>query len=165
MKRNETERERKFLVKTGPKQISRFHHENIEQGYLARTSENVEVRIRKKGRNHTITVKKGKGPKRFEKEVPISVPDFKALWPLTRRKRIQKVRYNIPYKKYKIELDLYQGRLRGLKTAEVEFKNSVEMKKFHPPDWFDKEITENSRYSNWNLSRFGLRQKRSNRRK
>jgi adenylate cyclase len=165
MSKNRIERERKFLVETEPKRLSKFDHNEIQQGYLARTSEKIEIRIRKKGRVHTITIKKGKGTARFEKEIPITARDFKGLWPLTKGKRIKKVRYNIPYQKHKIELDIYQGQLRNLKTAEVEFKNSMEMKKFKSPEWFDKEITGNRRYSNWNLARSGLRRTRAGWRK
>ena len=165
MKKSDMERERKFLVGKKPVDLSKFAHDTIDQGYIARSPEKTEIRIRKKGRAHTLTIKKGEGVERFEKEIPISLEDYKALWPLTKGKRLKKIRYNIPYEKHRIELDVYQGKLRGLKTAEVEFKNGADLKKFTPPDWFDFEITGDGRYSNWTLAVAGLPQKPASRRK
>jgi adenylate cyclase len=160
MNPNEIERERKFLVKKIPSGVSKYSHERIEQGYIAYTPDKVEIRIRKKGRNHTITVKKGGGTQRFEQEIPIAASEFKSLKRLVNGMLIHKTRYSIPYRKHRIELDIYGGKLRGLKTAEVEFRNKREQESFSPPAWFDKEITGNRRYSNRKMAGFRSRKKR-----
>jgi len=156
MKNGNIEREKKFLLKRNPKKLSQYPHKTIEQGYLVRSPENIEIRLRKKGKDRLLTVKKSQKDGRLEKEIPISAGDFKALWPLTKGKRLKKIRYSIPYRNHEIELDVYQGRLRGLKTAEVEFGSKAARKKFTPPDWFEKEITGNHLYSNWKLATSGL---------
>jgi CYTH domain-containing protein len=149
------ERESKFSVKYLPKNLSHFPNEVIRQGYLAKTSDDIEIRLRHRGKHRTFTVKKKKGSERFEREVKINLSDFRSLWPLTKGKRLEKIRYKIPYGKYKIELDRYRGRLKGLFTAEVEFKSPQDQKKFQPPEWFDKDISHNTRYSNWKLATRG----------
>jgi CYTH domain-containing protein len=48
-------------------------------------------------------------------------------------KKIEKIRYVIPFGKYKLHLDIFKGKLKGLIIAEVEFKNKKEMERFIPP--------------------------------
>lgn len=154
------ERERKFLVKELPPGLSRYPHELIRQGYLAvmgRGSEQVEVRVRVKGDEHFLTVKSGQGDARGEEELRITRDQFSRLWRLTKGRRIEKVRYEIPYDGLKIELDVYRGKLRGLKVAEVEFKSLAQLREFTPPPWFGREVTGQEKYSNSHLALRGLR--------
>ena len=58
---------------------------------------------------------------REEREVRLSVEQFDALWPATAGHRLTKVRYDVPWKKHIIEIDVYRGRHDGLVVAEVEF--------------------------------------------
>jgi CYTH domain-containing protein len=51
------------------------------------------------------------------------------------------------------EVDIYKGKLKGLKTVEVEFDGLSEANLFYPPSWFGKEVTNDNRYSNFNLSK------------
>lgn len=51
----------------------------------------------------------------------------------------------------RIEVDVYQGRLEGLVTAEVEFDSAQEAVDYIPPDWFGEDVTENDMYKNRNL--------------
>ncbi len=152
------ERERKFLVKKLPANLSKFKQEQIEQGYLAIPKSNGrsnEIRIRHVGGEYVLTVKRDRGEARNETEVPIPAASARSLWPLTAGARVRKVRYKMPYEGLKIELDVYAGRLRGLAVAEVEFPSAAAMKKFHPPDWFGKEVTGNDAYSNSTLASSG----------
>src|SRR6267142_3588810 len=110
------ERERKFLIKKLPSNLSRFEHDQIEQGYLAipkSSSAESEIRIRRTGRYYVMTVKRSRGSSRQETEVPIPASSATRLWPLTANRRISKVRYKIPYDGLKVELDVYRGKLRG----------------------------------------------------
>jgi adenylate cyclase len=59
----------------------------------------------------------------------------------------------LPYKKQEIEIDIYQGKLESLMTAEIEFTNLLESKKFIVPKWFDKELTGDKKFSNANLAK------------
>ena len=56
---------------------------------------------------------------------------------------ISKTRYIIPYNKYKIELDVFNGEYQGIIFAEVEFPNVEEAMEFDKiiPSWFGIEIS------------------------
>ena len=147
--------ERKFLIKEAPGNLEDYTSYEIDQGYLIITDDS-ELRIRRKGSDYFQTIKTGEGLSRGEKEIKITAEQFKALWPLTEGRRVEKVRYEIDYKSLLIELDIYAGKLDKLITAEVEFKSDSESNKFTPPEWFGPEVTSDSRYKNKNLAISGI---------
>ena len=132
----------------------------IRQGYITGGRDSIEVRLRKKVNVCTITVKSGQGLEREETEVELTGDQFNTLWPLTKDRRIEKIRYEIRIKGAVVELDIYQGPLEGLKIAEIEFPSVKESESFEPPDWFSSEVTEDESYKNKNLAGFGLPEKR-----
>ena len=54
------------------------------------------------------------------------------------------------------ELDVFHGALSGLWLVEVEFPDEESAARFLPPVWFGPEVTQDARYQNSSLSRFGL---------
>ncbi len=151
------ERERKFLLDSLPSDLHKHPHELIEQGYLAveKGPNPAEVRIRKHGRQWVLTVKVGSGEVREEKEVAISASHARSLWPLTRGRRVKKIRYKIPYRDWSIEVDVYHAKAKGLRVAEVEFSSKSDARRFEAPPWFGKEITGVKRYSNVEIAKRG----------
>ncbi len=143
--------ERKFLVKVLPEDLKQYPHKQIVQGYLAIAEDGTEVRLRQKGDKYFQTVKTGGGKTRGELEVEISPEQFEVLWPAAAGRRLEKIRYQIPYKDKIIELDIYQGKLQGLVTAEVEFNSEEESQEFKPPEWLGREVTEEKEFKNQNL--------------
>jgi adenylate cyclase len=137
--------ERKFLIKRLPLEILRSRHFRIAQGYLAHETGGRHVRLRKKGKVASLTFKVGRATAREEREIRLS--------PATRGRRLHKTRYEVPWKKLKIEIDIYHGRSDGLMVAEVEFPNQASRLKFKPPRWFGREVTGEKRYSNIRLAR------------
>jgi len=148
--------ERKFLIQTKPSNLDQYPHQNIRQGYLEISENGTEVRVRQKGNQYFKTKKSGRGEVREEEEIEISQEDFNELWPETEGKRIEKVRYSIPHGELTIELDIYQGQLGGLITAEVEFNSQEECDQFAPPEWFGQDVTSNLGYKNQSLAIKGL---------
>ena len=144
--------ERKFLVETRLADWYEHPHQLIIQGYLTDAQGETEVRIRRKGNRLFLTVKKGKEPVRYESEIELSSEQFETLWPLTEGRRIEKMRYEIPFERHIIELDIYQGRLESLTTAEVEFDTLEASKAFIPPGWMNVEVTGDARFRNRNLA-------------
>jgi CYTH domain-containing protein len=61
----------------------------------------------------------------------------------------------IPYGELKVELDVYEADLEGLKVAEVEFPSEDEAGNFQPPDWIGEEVTGDERYLNETLATRG----------
>lgn len=156
MKKATYEIERKFLIEKLPENLQQYPATEITQGYLAITSDGTEVRLRKKEDRYFQTVKSGAGLQRGEVEIELSNDQFEQLWLMTEGKRIEKSRYEIPLAATKIELDVFRGVLQGLMIAEVEFRSIEQAKSFLPPSWFGKEVTEDDRYSNRNLARWGI---------
>lgn len=146
------ERERKYLVRHVPPHLRRYPHERIEQGYLPIRDESIQVRIRRTPRKTVLTIKRGIGRSRKETELLLPAPLMKALWPLTKGKRIAKTRYRIPLGRLVVELDVYHSLGRKLMTAEVEFASKAAMDRFTPPDWFGREVSDEAKYGNQQLA-------------
>jgi len=144
--------ERKFLIKRLPAEIKRARHYSIAQGYLVTEPDDRHVRLRKAGRNASLTFKLVRGSVRDEREINLTPKQFAALWPATKGRRLQKMRYEIPWKNFVIEIDIYRGKNDGLVVAEVEFLSRATCRKFKPPDWFGREVTGVRRYSNISLA-------------
>jgi adenylate cyclase len=145
--------ERKFLVKRLPPDLEKYDNRPIEQGYLAAKRDGTQVRLRKAGTRHTLAVKRGRGLNRQEWEIDLIPEQFNELWSGTEGRRLRKTRYNIPYGDHVIEIDVYNGRNKGLVVAEVEFDDDEQSARFIPPKWFGSEVSGKSRYSNVKLAR------------
>ena len=147
--------EKKFLINAIPENLDKYTGGKIVQGYLVITEE-TEIRLRKKDHQFFQTVKTGSGLSRGEYEIELTEKQFNSLWQLTEGKRVEKTRYKINYLNFIIELDIYEGEITNLVTAEVEFTSEAESRKFDPPDWFGEEITSDKRYKNQSLAINGI---------
>jgi CYTH domain-containing protein len=148
--------ERKFLVEKAPDFALRSPQEDIDQGYLV--SDGItEIRVRRKGGNCFLTVKKGHGEIREETEVKIDDSQFEQLWPLTDGWRVRKRRHRIELGGgLTAEMDAYLEHLDGLLTVEVEFESAEASRDFAPPEWFGPEVTGDVAYSNQKMARQGI---------
>ena len=144
--------ERKFLLKQLPERLKQARRCVIAQGYLAAEPGGRHVRLRKKGKTASLTFKVGRGAHREEREIKLSAKQFTALWPATVGRRLYKLRYEMPWKNFLIEIDIYRRKHKGLVVAEVEFPNRTACRKFKAPAWFGREVTGNKRYSNVRLA-------------
>src|SRR6266566_4415337 len=133
---NSREIERKFLLKRLPEKLNRSRRYIIAQGYLATEPAGRHVRLRKKGKTASLTFKVGRGAHREEREIKLSPKQFAALWPATVGRRLYKLRYEMPWKNFLIEIDIYRRKHKGLVVAEVEFPNRTACRKFKAPAWF-----------------------------
>jgi CYTH domain-containing protein len=149
---NSREIERKFLLKRLPEKLKQARRCVIAQGYLAAEPGGRHVRLRKKGKTASLTFKVGRGAHREEREIKLGPKQFTALWPATVGRRLYKLRYEMPWKNFLIEIDIYRRRHKGLVVAEVEFPDRTACRKFKAPAWFGREVTGNKRYSNVRLA-------------
>jgi adenylate cyclase len=148
--------ERKFLVAELPADLADHPGERIEQGYLAIAPDGVEVRVRRRAGQATLTVKSGPGQVRTEEEMALDARRFEALWQLTEGRRVSKTRHEIPLADEAVaELDVYDGDLDGLLTVEVEFGSVEASEGFAPPPWIGRELTGDKRYANQSLALAG----------
>ena len=140
--------ERKFLVRKLPDDLTAFPSTEISQGYLVSTDDGLQVRLRKKLEQYSLTYKRGLGNVREEREVALTPEQFATLWPATEGKRLIKTRYEIPFGDRVVEIDIYGGKHDGLVVAEVEFEDEESAISFQPPDWLGDDVTGDPRYSN-----------------
>lgn len=150
-----TEIERKFLVAAVPSPDELGPGVRLRQGYLA-LDEQVEVRMRTAGDATVLTIKAGKGLARTEVELPLAGGDASDLWPHATARSLEKVRHRLDLGAgLTAELDLYEGRLAGLATVEVELPSEEAAARFAPPPWFGREVTGEPGWSNADLARHG----------
>jgi adenylate cyclase len=148
-----TEIERKFRLPERPGWLGDHDSQRIEQGYLAiEDGDGAEVRLRRKGSDTLLTVKRGSGRTRDEEEIEVTEQQFEALWPLTEGRRLAKVRYLVPHDTSTIEVDVFEGDLGELVTGEVEFESEAASDEFEPPHWLGEEVTGDPRYANETLA-------------
>ena len=140
--------ERKFLVGELPGDLGRYESDHIDQGYVAIGDDGVEVRVRRRGDDMTLTIKSGPGMMRTEEELAIDGRRFWSLWPLTEGRRVTKTRHVIPLDDVNVELDVYSGAHDGLLTAEIEFPSAEASEAFEPPAWLGRDVTGKPKYSN-----------------
>jgi adenylate cyclase len=145
--------ERKLLVDELPGDLDAWSAKRLEQGYLAITDE-VEVRVRRAdGGDARLTVKSAPGLSRVEEELALDADAFERLWPLTEAQRLVKVRHTREAAPdVVLELDVYEGALRGLVTLEVEFASEDAARAWTPPPWAGREVTGETAYANQTLA-------------
>lgn len=153
MKNINYEIERKFLIKNLPENLENFKHYEIKQGYI---STNPTIRLRRQDEKYILTVKSSGLMKKQEYELELTNEQFEQLWLKVEGNTIEKIRYIIPIDNgLKAELDIYKGFLSGFMNVEVEFNSTKDAIMFDIPDWFGQEVTQDSRYSNSSLAKFG----------
>ena len=145
--------ERKFLVKEIPDNLTDYKKRFIEQGYL---NTNPVVRVRQDNDSYYLTYKGDGMMSREEYNLPLNKESYDNLIKKADGNIISKVRYEIPYESYIIELDIFEGVFKGTVLAEVEFESEEDAEQFIAPDWFDTDVTHDGRYHNSNMSRMNI---------
>ncbi len=141
--------EKKFTVKELP-DLDGYDRHKIEQAYINRRP---TMRIRRQDDEYYFTYK-GEGlMAREEYNLSLNEESYCHLKEKADGKVIEKTRYLIPYGKYTIELDVFEGELAPLVIAEVEFETVDEAMGFIPPEWFLEDVTSDPSYQNSNLSK------------
>ena len=141
--------EKKYLLKELP-DLNTYEYHKIEQAYLCTGP---VVRVRREDENYYMTYKGSGLMSREEYNLPLTAESYEHLKKKADGNIISKTRYLIPYENYLIELDIFDGDLAPLIMAEVEFESEEEAHAFVPPSWFDKDVTQDKRYHNSNLSK------------
>jgi CHAD domain-containing protein/CYTH domain-containing protein len=152
----DVEIERKFLLRGMPALPEHAVRTEIAQGYLPgeRLQERVR-RVRRAGEpaKYYRTVKLGAGLSRTEVEEEADESTFRRLWPLTKGRRIRKLRFKVREGDLTWEIDRFRG--RRLVLAEVELPS--EDHDVPIPDWLrghmDRDVTGEDEYVNVNLAR------------
>lgn len=71
---------------------------------------------------------------------------------------INKIRLAFALDGNTLEVDVYQGDLEGLLSAEIEFNSTEASEKFEAPAWLDHEVTDREDLKNQQLALHGIPQ-------
>lgn len=146
-----TETEHKYLIKQDLwKQIVPDKSADLKQAYLI-TDPNKTIRIRTMGNKGYLTIKgKSIGSSRPEFEYEIPIADANELIDKFTSNLIEKTRHYVTHDNKIWEVDEFKGLNKGLFVAEIELLNEHE--KYSLPLWVDKNITNDQKYANANLT-------------
>jgi adenylate cyclase len=153
--RRDREIERKYLLRELPAEVRGARRLEIDQGYLP--GERILERIRRitspDGVRFVRTMKVGSGIERLEIEEETTEAFFSTVWPLTRGRRVQKRRYEVPAGDVVWEIDEFVD--RALVLAEVELERVDQAVDI--PEWIrrvlEREVTDEPNYTNFRLAR------------
>ncbi len=142
--------ERKFLIKTDLWKPT-VKGIKIIQGYLSIDSEKV-IRVRIADEQGFLTIKgKAKGIVRTELEYEIPKNEAEVLLKMCNEFIVEKTRYKEKFKDMLWEVDVFEGKNKGLFLAEIELEH--ENQNFDLPDWVGEEVTFDYHYYNSWLSK------------
>lgn len=150
--------EKKFTLKSLPEGMENLEKIEIEQAYISTFP---TIRLRKWNESYILTIKtKAECEKadgiviNNEVELPLLKEEYESLLESVKGNLIKKTRYKKILEDGKIvEIDVFKGRLEGLIFAEVEFRSIEDATSFVPPFWFDRDVSEDRRYRNTELSK------------
>jgi CYTH domain-containing protein len=147
-----TEIERKFLVKSDAFMAQATTRYEIMQGYLCKEPGKT-IRVRIRDTRAFLTIKSSllrDGIAKFELEKEIELADAKELMKICLPNPIIKTRYIIPCEGgRKWEVDVFHGHKEGLVLAELELDSEDEA--YTRPDWLGEEVTGQPQYYNANM--------------
>jgi len=152
--------ERKYLLRFVPERARDSRWVEIAQGYLPGSK--LQERIRRvsvqqgngrKAIRFYRTMKLGEGVTRIEVEEETTEAIFLAMWPLTKRRRLRKRRFEVDVDGLTWEIDEFRN--RDLVLAEVELDSEDDEVTF--PEWLapavQREVTGEPEFLNVNLAR------------
>mgnify|MGYP000494640998 CR=1 FL=1 len=149
--------ERKFLVVNDDWRNEAGSGKRFEQAIVFSNGDRT-VRIRVvDGQKASLTMKIGIGGSamsRHEFEYSVPVSDAEELLNLAHGNRITKTRYEVARGDHVWEIDVYNGKLKGLVVAEVEMKSEDDKPAL--PSWLGRELTGDKRFSNQALAEGSL---------
>lgn len=151
--------ERKFTINYLPdniKSITRITQKHIFKDMVCsiRVRRSINMYTGDKVYTHTIKARTENLEKYSicELERNITEEEYNKSRPFRGSRTIQKYRCVVPIQDgLKVEIDVFEGWLKGLIIAEVEFKSSKQAEEFKMPNWFKNPI-ENKAFSNRALS-------------
>ncbi|KAG4102989.1 hypothetical protein H8356DRAFT_1648349 [Neocallimastix lanati (nom. inval.)] len=124
-----------------------------------------EIRVREytsvsnNGLSYEMTIKTNlteDGLIRDEVNIPINKEQYDNMIKKQEGNVIYKTRYQLFDDGELVAIDIFEKDLEGLAYMEIEFANKSESDAYKTPDWVIKEVTDDIRYKNGRLSRYGI---------
>ena len=160
--KDDKEVERKWLIKKEdiPYDLSgeKVYVYDIQQTYLCFDPE-MRVRNYDNGDSYEMTIKTNMskdGMVRDETNMDISKEQYDNLITKKEGNTIHKTRYQFFDDGQVVAIDIFHEELDGLAYMEIEFPNRKESESFQEPSWVVKDVTDDIRYKNGHLARYGI---------
>ena len=138
------ELERTFLAKRLPAGLKACKHKDMIDLYIPKESEHPVLRITKNGEHYEMTKKKpvrgDDASKQEEQTIILTKDEIDVLMNLP-GKKTEKTRHYYPYKGKTLEIDVFQGALKGLVLVDAEFSPDEEKNAFAMPDFCLADVT------------------------
>ena len=150
--------ERKWLIDKDniPFDLLKAKKDVLTQAYI---SFSPTIRVRSEnGERFILCVKakaKGSYLAREEFETEITKEQFDFLLAKKEGQIIEKTRYTIKHDGLNYEIDIFHGNLSPLAYLEIEFSTAKEALEFKTPSWAIKDVTDDFKYKNAGLAKFG----------
>ena len=143
--------ERKFLIRHDLwDALTKPEGQVFRQGYIL-TDPKKTIRVRLTTTKAYLTIKGlTTGATRLEYEYEIPRQEAMELLDHFAVRELSKTRYILDFKNKIWEVDEFSGDNAGLVVAEIELQSEDES--FDLPDWIDREVTDDARYYNANLT-------------
>ncbi|PSL23374.1 CYTH domain-containing protein [Chitinophaga ginsengisoli] len=143
--------ERKYLIDIEKWQkLDKPSGQHYRQGYIV-TDPQKTIRVRLTDTKGFLTIKGiSVGATRLEYEYEIPVVEARELLDNFAVSELSKIRYHIGFRNKMWEVDEFLGNNAGLFVAEIELLSEDET--FELPEWVGREVTEDEKYYNSNLT-------------
>lgn len=153
--------ERKWLAEKSkiPHDLEKLKKFRIEQAYI---SFSPTVRIRSiDNEKFVLTIKSRSGTDSFlsrkEAEIEISKEEYNSLMKKASGRIIEKTRYLFRREDGLLEeIDVFEGEFSGLCYLEIEFESEEKAENFPSPEWTEKDVTADKKFTNGSLARNGM---------
>jgi len=133
--------------------------ENIKQTYICFDP---EIRVREYSKRHMVTYEmtiktnlSEDGLIRDEVNIDINMNQYENMLKKQEGDTIYKTRYQFYADGEVIAIDIFHDDLEGLAYMEIEFPTKEDSDAYVSPDWVIKEVTDDIRFKNGYLARYG----------
>ncbi|MBW2964595.1 hypothetical protein KY363_03990 [Candidatus Woesearchaeota archaeon] len=133
-----------YLAKSLPEGLAKCRHKEIIDIYIPTNSVHPTLRIRKSGDKYEITKKEpveDDPSHQNEETTTLTADEFDELNKNIEGKRTHKLRYYYPFQGKTAEIDVFQGKLKGLVVIDFEFETMEEKDSFTMPDFCLADVT------------------------
>ncbi|OUM64394.1 Non-catalytic module family DOC2 [Piromyces sp. E2] len=133
--------------------------QHIKQTYICFDP---EIRVREysgRFRKYEMTIKTNlskDGVVRDEVNIDIDYEQYENLIAKQEGNTIYKTRYQFYADGEVIAINIFEEDLEGLAYMEIEFPSKAESDAYQTPDWVIKDVTDDIRYKNGHLARYGI---------
>lgn len=134
-----------YLAKSLPTRLKELKSKKIIDLYVDNGTDHSDLRIRKNGDRFELTrktpVNDSDASKQTEVTIPINKTEFESFMPVKARK-VEKTRYYFEHDDRTAEIDVFEGKLKGLVVVDFEFNSEEEKDIFEMPDFCLEDVTQ-----------------------